>query len=194
MPTRTIVGGLMNDPDDGGAWQKAFDYFGGELYGWLRHKGVEEDLAAEIIQQTFVAALHVIKATPETNREKLREKFRPWLFRVLANALADQWREARRQAKLAKALAEKKEAEIAEEAAAELDLSDRRLIYKLARENIKEEFQPDTWKCFELVSEMQLPLERVADQLDKSEDAVRKNDWRVRDALRAEVERLRALE
>ncbi len=82
---------------DGLAWEALVRAYTGRLYGLLLSQCRDPELAEEITQQTFMKLVQQLKPGPGGYQEHGR--FEPWLFRVAMNALRDEMRRRKRQAK-----------------------------------------------------------------------------------------------
>ncbi|MEM8782887.1 MAG: sigma-70 family RNA polymerase sigma factor [Planctomycetota bacterium] len=88
---------------DDSAWAELLDAYGRRVFGLLLSKCGDRELAEELTQRTFVKLVETIRAEDEPSGRgaayEERGRFEAWLFRVAVNALRDEMRRRKRQAK-----------------------------------------------------------------------------------------------
>lgn len=77
---------------DESAWRTIVDEYSPRVFGLIRSKCGNDDLAAEITQSAFATVAEKIGAYDESGR------FEQWLFRIAVNRLRDEMRRRGRQA------------------------------------------------------------------------------------------------
>jgi RNA polymerase sigma-70 factor (ECF subfamily) len=83
-----IAAAAAGDP---AAWESLVDAYGRRVWGLLRRRCGDAELAEELTQHTFVKVYMALTRTDR--RYEDRGKFEAWLFRVATNA----WRDERRR-------------------------------------------------------------------------------------------------
>jgi RNA polymerase sigma-70 factor (ECF subfamily) len=156
------------------------------LYYWLRRRGLQQDDAADVIQEVFVV---LMRKLPEFSYDPHKGQFRSWLCRVTMNKLSDA-RKRRSPAQFGPD--EPALLECAGPDEAELLAEDeyRRHLTARALELMQAEFAPTTWKaCWETVVNGR-PAPEVAAELGLTPGAVHAACFRVKARLRQELEGL----
>lgn len=90
---QTLADAARNDPD---AWRRLVEAYTDRVFGLIVGQCGDRELAEEITQQTFVKLVRQLG-----KRDGYREqgRFESWLFRIAVNALRDEMRRRRRQAR-----------------------------------------------------------------------------------------------
>src|SRR5881409_1150777 len=92
-PTSTsLLGRLRNAPTDQAAWREFVRRYGGQIYGWCRHWGLQESDAQDVTQDVLLKLAAKMRAfTYDPARS-----FRGWL-RTLAHHAWSDFLESRRR-------------------------------------------------------------------------------------------------
>jgi len=173
---------------DSAAWQRLVELYTPYIQGWLRRQNVQpadvEDLTQEVLRS-------VVNALPNFQHDLRRGAFRRWLRTITVNHLRSFWRSRRPQTLAAEA--EQSLAQLEDPAS---DLSrlwdeehDRHVLRRLL-ELIQGEFEPATWRAFELVVLQEQTAGEAAAGLGITANAVRIAKSRVLARLRQESDGL----
>lgn len=166
---------------DAETWKRFVDLYTPLLFFWARKVGLQEEDAADLVQDVFVVLLQKL---PDFRYDRQRS-FRGWLRAVTLNRWRDRF---------------KKRAEVVDGPLIETACVDpqesfwedeyNRFLVGRALEVMRQEFQATTWKaCWELVV-CSKPAADVARELGLSENAVYVAKSRVLRRLRQELEGL----
>src|SRR5262245_23897914 len=172
------------------------------VYGWVRKAGLQEDDAADVVQDVFRI---VAGSIDRFRNDRPSDTFRGWLLTITRNELRGWFR---RRAKLvdqaeggSTALGRMHEVPAADDTAevdeataisqldhaAENGAAERELV-RCAAEMVRQDFEPHTWQAFwRCVVEDQSPAE-VAAELRMTPNAVRQAKFRVLARLRKVIE------
>ena len=82
---------LLACPADADAWDKFVVRYGGVIYGWCRHQGLQDADAQDVTQSVFAGLLHGLSGF-----DRSRARFRTWLYRIVQNRVKD-WCQERSQ-------------------------------------------------------------------------------------------------
>lgn len=181
----------IRDPRDHGAWQQFADLYSATIYGYLRRRGLQDADAADLMQDVLRS---IAVAIGRFDYDTQRGTFRSWIFTVTRNKLFN-FTEARRnqprgsgdsgvQEQLAEALGVYDETDDAWNREWQLQLAAK------AMENVQSEFQPATWKAFQLAAVEGKAAKDVSSATGLSVGAVYVAKSRVIARLKSEIERL----
>jgi RNA polymerase sigma-70 factor (ECF subfamily) len=173
---------------DSAAWQRLVELYTPYIQGWLRRHNVQpadvEDLTQEVLRS-------VVRALPDFQHDLRRGAFRRWLRTITVNHLRSFWRVRRPQT-----LTDQAEQSLAQLEDPASDLSrlwdeehDRHVLRRLL-ELIQGEFEPATWRAFELVVLQERSASEASAELGLSANAVRIAKSRVLARLRQESDGL----
>lgn len=170
----------LRDPAQKEAWTRFVDLYTPLLYYWLRQRGVQEQDAADLVQEVFVLLLQKL---PQFAYDA-KGSFRTWLRTVTLN----KWREKQRRLRPDN-IAPDQLADCAgaddEEPFWEAEYRDQ--LIRRALELMQADFQPTTWQaCWEVVAKAR-PAAEVAGELGLSVGAVHAARFRVLARLREEL-------
>jgi RNA polymerase sigma-70 factor (ECF subfamily) len=171
---------------DGDAWGRLVRLYGPLVYGWCRHRGLQDADAEEIGQHIF---LDVLRAIPNFQRKRPGDSFRAWFWTVAGRRLTDF---RRRQARLLAAQgggdAQQGHAQPpAEETPPPTEgKADTGELLRRALALIQGKFESSTWQAFWLVTVEGRDPAGVAADLNISRNAVYVARSRVLAYLRAE--------
>src|SRR5262245_42747195 len=140
----------LRDASDGDAWRQFVQVYGPVVYGFARRRGVQDADAADLMQEvlrSMMTSAHKLDYDPS------RGSFRGWLFTVTRNKLLD-WREKqkRRQGSGGTSAQEMLEQQSAREEESLLDQEFRRHLFSVAAEQVKGEFEEQSWRAFWLAA------------------------------------------
>jgi RNA polymerase sigma-70 factor, ECF subfamily len=172
-------------PGDAQAWRRFVDMYTPLLYYWARRMGLQQDDAADLVQEVFAVLLRKL---PEFTYDH-DKSFRSWLRTVTLN----KWRELqRRQAILPQSNAASALGGLTGPDTAN-DLSEReyrQLVVGRALHIMQCEFEPSSWKAFWEMTVNGRAAAEVAKELGLSPGAARAAKFRVLSKLRHELEGL----
>lgn len=137
----------------------------------LMDRGAAEDLTAEVFHQALAnLGRFEWRGTP----------FVAWLLRIAANAIVDYWRRASRE----QALSETEEPESFPVSAENIEQVERRaLLFRLVRT-----LPPDQRRVIEMRFADDKPIREIAQELQRSEGAIKQLQFRAIQSLRAQMQ------
>jgi RNA polymerase sigma-70 factor (ECF subfamily) len=143
------------------------------LLGYIRRKVSDHDLAEDILQESLLKAL---RASPELRDD---QKFVPWLYRIINNAITDLYR--RRQVE------NRYLAEIAHDPEESVEQEERKAICECIKDVIPS-LKPEYAALIEALELGDDDPEVVADQLGISRNNLKVRRHRARTQLRERLE------
>ena len=173
---------------DADAWSKLVSIYGPFLYTRLRHKGLSEDDASDVVQDTMCA---VSQSLPDFDADDSAQSFRGWIWVVARNKMLDHLkRRCNRTQAAGGSDAHLSMLEIPEHDDAsdsETDPMHAMLVHRI-KDVVREEFQPKTFRAFIMTTEQEKHPGDVADELGMTLGAVYKAKSRVLARLRQLLE------
>jgi RNA polymerase sigma-70 factor (ECF subfamily) len=175
----------LRQPGDRAAWEQFVELYTPLLYHWARHAGLQEQDAADLVQDVFTT---LVQKLPQFEYDA-QGNFRAWLRTVTLNHWRDNLKRRGRRplpgnADVLPDLPAADDFDAFFEAEARRRLIDRALAVMQAQ------FQPTTWRaCWEVVVAGR-PAAEVAAELGISENAVYVAKSRVLRQLRRELKGL----
>jgi len=172
----------LRRPDEAEAWSRFVELYTPLLYLWTRRVGLQEQDAADLVQDVMVS---LVKILP-TFQYDPRKSFRRWLRTMILN----KWRDQRKRRTLESRLgggAGLEDVADPDDPDAFWEIEYRRRLVNRALEVMQTDFRPATWKaCWEHVVEGR-PAADVAKELGITAGAVYAAKIRVLDRLRQEL-------
>jgi RNA polymerase sigma factor (sigma-70 family) len=137
----------LRDRADHEAWRQFVDLYAALIYGFARRRGLQDADAADLMQDVLRA---VARSAHRLDYDPRRGTFRAWLFTVTRNKLINHANGRKRHAPAA---GDSAAHEMLENAPAPEDESlwereYRQRLFDWAAEQVRDEFQPNTWKAF----------------------------------------------
>jgi RNA polymerase sigma factor (sigma-70 family) len=86
LPTRPSLIARVKDLTDVESWSEFYHFYQPLLMRYLRHLGMKEDTAHDLIQDVFIRLLHALPAFELSNS---RGRFRSYLWKLTYSALVD---------------------------------------------------------------------------------------------------------
>jgi RNA polymerase sigma-70 factor (ECF subfamily) len=170
------------EPD---AWGQFVSLYAPLIYGWGRRVGLQEQDAADLVQDVFVTLLQVL---PTFTYDR-HQSFRRWLWTVTIN----KWRKARHQPdnRVWRGLAGGPEPVAVDDGLQEAwEAENQRHLANQALRLMRADFEETTWKaCWEVVA-VGRPAAAVAAELGLSVGAVYVAKFRVLKRLRRDLQGL----
>jgi RNA polymerase sigma-70 factor (ECF subfamily) len=164
------------------AWGRFVSLYTPLIYSWGRRVGLQEQDAADLVQEVFVTLLQVLP-TFDYDREK---SFRRWLRTIALN----KWRNSlkqRQQRQLREAGSAAESVAVADDLEALWEAEYQQELANRALRIMRADFQEKTWRaCWETVA-VGRPAEDVAAELGLTVGAVYAAKFRVLDRLRCEL-------
>ncbi len=184
----------LRDGANNGAWREFTTLYGPVIYGFARKRGLQDADAADVMQDVLRSVSGTIG---RLDYDRQQGTFRGWLFTITRNKVFN-FLSARRirpqssgDTTTNRLLAAQP---TANDGADEWEVEYQRRLAAIAMERIKNEFQPNTWRAFQLVAVDGLPVAEVARQVAMSAGAIYVAKSRVLARLKDEVEQLRRQE
>jgi RNA polymerase sigma-70 factor (ECF subfamily) len=175
----------LRQPGDRAAWERFVDLYTPLLFHWAMRLGLQEQDAADLVQDVLLALLHKL---PDFQYDPAKS-FRAWLRTLAVNKYRDSQR--RRAAALhGGQSADLADLAVPDAAEAVWQAEYQRHLLGQAVRLMQSDFQPTTWKvCWALIVEGR-PGAEVAAQFGLSLDAVYAARSRVLRRLRQELQGL----
>jgi RNA polymerase sigma-70 factor (ECF subfamily) len=175
----------LRQPAPTEAWERFVDLYTPFLYRWARQMGLQENDAADLVQEVFALLLEKLPAFSYDRQGS----FRGWLHKVMLN----KWRQLQRRRPVP--VVDAQDPVLAELASPESDDARwerdyQRHLAGRVLELIRAEFQPATWKAFWECLVQDRPAAEVAQELGISPNAVYLAKARVLRRLRQELDGL----
>lgn len=174
---------------DADAWTVMARLYGPLVYGWARQCGLQDQDAADIVQEVFQSVARAIDGFDE---EQPGSTFRGWLWTITRNAVRQHARTRARQPGAVGGT----DAQQRMQALPQADDQDREpdqptartaLVHRALR-LIRDEFEPPTWQAFWRMTIDGRTAPEVADELSLTPGAVRQAKYRVLCRLRELLE------
>ncbi|HXT61023.1 MAG TPA: sigma-70 family RNA polymerase sigma factor [Pirellulales bacterium] len=192
--TRASLLVQIRDGANHAAWQEFVQLYGPVVYGFARHRGLQDADAADLMQEVMRS---VSAAIGRLDYDRSRGTFRGWLFTITRNKVFSflSARRIRPQASgdisTNRRLAEQPDENDGAEA---WELEYQRRLASLAMDRVKGEFQESTWRAFWLAAVEGLGAADVAKQVGISPGAIYVAKSRVLARLKEEVETMQRQE
>jgi RNA polymerase sigma-70 factor (ECF subfamily) len=183
METRASLIERVRDNADTSAWGEFFSVYQPLLLAYVRHRGVSEQDAADVVQDVFAK---LTGALARFEFDARRGRFRTWLWRVTHNALADWARRREVRDRAERGWADEYRPDDDEKSSAEWDRLYRRRILDTVLERVRLSAQPATWACFQGRILEDRPAAEIAAELGISVNAVYVNASRMLTRVREE--------
>jgi RNA polymerase sigma factor (sigma-70 family) len=191
--TRASLLTRLRDNDDTAAWREFLDIYGPVVYGFARHRGLQDADAADLMQEVLRS---VARNAVKLEYDPAKGSFRGWLYTITRNKVFNFLSAQRIRPKASgdSAVHERLEntPDDSTEADDQWDREYQRRLSAKAMDRVKHEFQPNTWKAFWGTAVDDRPAEQVGRELKMSVGAVYVAKSRVIARLRDEVQRLEA--
>jgi RNA polymerase sigma-70 factor (ECF subfamily) len=175
---------------DPASWQRFVALYTPLIAGWLRRQDVQ---AADIDDLTQEVLGTLVRELPQFRHDLRRGAFRRWLRNITINRLRSFWR-ARRPAPVGGNDSREQMLEQLEDPDSDLsrlwdEEHDRHVVRRLL-ELIEPEFEPATWRAFQMLVLEAKPTREAAAALGLSPNAVRIAKSRVLARFRQEIDGL----
>jgi RNA polymerase sigma-70 factor (ECF subfamily) len=172
----------LRGPVEPAAWDRFVSLYGPVIYGWGRQVGLQDQDAADLVQEVFVKLIRVLP----TFVYDPHKGFRRWLRTIALNT----WRDRRKRRGDRQLPGD--EGTLAEVAApnsleAFWDTEYRQQVVSRAMALMQADFEAPTWKAFWEQAVVGRPAKEVAAELGLSPGAVYAAKFRVLDRLRREL-------
>jgi RNA polymerase sigma-70 factor (ECF subfamily) len=172
---------------DPAAWQRLVDLYTPLIRGWLGRYGISSTDFDDILQEVFGALLREL---PDFHHDLRRGAFRRWLRTIALNRLQNFWRtQTRHSGPDPEPLLGQIE-DPASDLNRRWDEEHDRHIARRLLELLEPEFEPTTWRAFQMLVLEGLETREVAERLEITPNAVRIAKSRVLSRFRQEVEGL----
>jgi RNA polymerase sigma factor (sigma-70 family) len=176
------------------AWQEFVKLYGPVIYGFARKRGLQDADAADLMQDVMRS---VSAAIGRLDYDRQQGTFRGWLFTITRNKIFNflSARRIRPQGSGDTATNQLLNSHPDEEdSSATWEMEYQRRLASLAMEQIKSEFQDNTWRAFWLTSVEGASAAEVSKQLGLSPGAIYVAKSRVLARLKEAVETIRQQE
>jgi RNA polymerase sigma factor (sigma-70 family) len=169
--TRASLLVRLRDRQDHEAWRQFVELYASLIYGYARKRGLQDADAADLMQDVLRA---VARSADKLEYDPRRGTFRGWLYTVTRNKLINHFNGRRRRA-LASGdsdAQERLENEPAPEDESLWEREYRQRLFDWASAQVKDEFQPNTWRAFWGTAVENRPPRDMASELGLSVGAV----------------------
>jgi RNA polymerase sigma-70 factor (ECF subfamily) len=187
MTTRTPSSLLarLRQPFEPEAWARFVALYTPLIYSWARHLGLQEQDAADLVQDVFVTLLQVL---PTFNYDR-QQSFRKWLRTVAIN----RWKKERKRQRprlVQGAEGQPEPVAVGDALEACWEAEYRQHLVRQALQLMRTDFEETTWKaCWETAAAGR-PAADVAAELSLTVGAVHAAKFRVLSRLRHELQGL----
>ena len=188
----SLLARLRQAPDDQAAWAEFVDRYGPKVYGWCRHRGLQEADAQDVTQDVLVRLAGKMRGFAYDPTRS----FRAWLKTLTRHALSD-FCDARGRVAAAggSQVAELLQTvEAREDLVRQLDAEFDREVLGEAAARVRARVTPKTWRAFELTAHDGRSGAEAAEALGMTVASVFVARSRVQRLLREEVQRLEGSE
>jgi RNA polymerase sigma-70 factor (ECF subfamily) len=186
FPTRPTLLARVRDRADAESWREFYQFYHPLLRRYLRRLGLQEDAAADVIQDAFTQLLRTL---PDFTLGRKPGRFRGYLWKVTVSALVDRARRTKARQRAEEEwvrrfrAADESESQKLE---AEWDQMERQHRLEMAMQRVRSVTAPLSWACFEQRLLHNRPAAATAGELGISANAVFVYASRVLKAVRAE--------
>ena len=176
----------IRDPNDRDAWDQFASLYRPVIFRLARHRGMQVADAEDLTQQVLVSVSQAIdQFTPDAKRAT----FRTWLQTIARHAIINAL--TRRVPDQATGgtdmLMLLHEQPLQDDVTETLSLEYRREIFVVAASQIRDAFQPDTWRAFWDTVVLGKSVQEVAKSMDRSSGSVYTARSRVMSRLKQKV-------
>ncbi len=186
--TRLSLIARLQTGADTTAWAEFVEVYWPVVYRLARHRGLQHADAEDLAQQVLLA---VARAVERWQPDESRARFRTWLGRIAENLtinmLARRPRDGSPGAGADQGVLDERAAG-EEVGSALLRLEYRREVFHWAAQQIRPEFQPETWQAFWLTAVQGLAVEDAGRVLKKNPGSIYASRSRVMRRLRDKVQ------
>ena len=187
--TRASLLMRIQDPDNTAAWMEFVAIYRPVIYRMARHRGFQDADAQDVVQQVLI---RVNKSIDDWNPD-LDSRFRSWLRTVTRNTIVDVIRTKRPdRGKGGSSVVRRMNAEPAKSTAEEIEHEYRRELFRRAANDIKHEFETQTWDAFQATMIDREPVPATAARLNKSIAAIYAARSRIMQRLKQRIKELDA--
>jgi RNA polymerase sigma-70 factor, ECF subfamily len=172
LPTRPSLIARVKDLTDAESWSEFYHFYQPLLMRYLRHLGMKEDTAHDLIQDVFIRLLHALPAFELSNS---RGRFRSYLWKLTYSALVDR----ARRVKVRQHAEEEwvKRFKIGDESEGrklekELDEINHQRFLEMSLARVRTVASATAWTCFEERLLRDRPASAIAGELGISVNAV----------------------
>jgi len=181
----------VGDPANGEAWREFAAIYRPAAYRFARRRGLQDADAEDLAQRVLVAIAGQIA---EWRPASPKGSFRAWLSTVarnmIVNAVTRQKPDAGQGG--SSVIERLRNQPAAEEAEAEFDEEYRRALFRLASDQVRQEFHETTWQAFWLTAVENVTIGETAARLGKSEGVIYAGRSRVMRRLKEKVREIEA--
>ncbi len=186
--TSLLVRVKQRDPE---AWERLTKLYGPVVYRWARVAGLQDNDAADIVQEAFSA---VAQGIDGFRREQTTDSFRGWLWTITRNKICDyvRWLSARPGATGGSAAQQQLQQIPAEPPPQPPDdgVDTVAAVANRAVDLVRNDFESHTWQAFHETAIQNRRAADVADQLGMTVSAVYTAKSRVLRRIREELDGL----
>lgn len=175
--TRSSLLLRVRNTADTESWREFVTLYEPLLLGYVRHQGLTESDAGDVVQEVFMALL---RAMPQFQLDRERGRFRTWLWQVTRHALAN-WARRQRRSTAAEELWRQRMANepAGDEPELEFLQAHRQRVLEFVLQQIQAQTLEKTWACFEQHVLLGRPSATVGAELGLTANAVNVNASRV---------------
>lgn len=175
------------------AWRNIVVQFDPLVYKMCRKAGLSLEETQDVAQETFLA---ISRGLSNFRHDRPNDGFRKWICVVARNKLIDHCRKRKRQPQAAggstarQLFEEIRALSDCSESLSNIDDAKMQRLNRLrqALDKVRPRFAERTWQAFQLSATEQHSDDEISRRLDMSPNAVKNARYKVRKALRAELE------
>ena len=168
--SNTLLEAIRHSPDDE-RWQRLVELYTPFIRGILSSKGVKGHEAEDLVQNVLVV---VVRRLPEFDRQRVGS-FRSWLRSITVNTMRDHWRAAGRNAAKGNGAIQDLANQLDDprsELSQQWDAEHNRYVLCHLLDQVKNEFQENTFRAFHQQAVEGKEVEEIATELEMSVNAV----------------------
>jgi RNA polymerase sigma-70 factor (ECF subfamily) len=180
----------LRSPANREAWNEFALLYRPVIYRLARHRGLQDADAQDLAQQVLMA---IASAIGEWEKSNESVRFRHWLRRVARNAIVNTLsRQPHDRAAGGSSAHERLIEQPSDEGQfdEQIEVEYRRELYLRAAKMIRSDFEPDTWRAFEMTVIENRSIDEAALQLDKQVGTIYAARSRIMRRLREAVREL----
>lgn len=178
IETDSVLVARVRNPADSAGWREFVALYEPLLQAYVRRLGLPERDLQDVVQEIFIKLL---QALPQFELDRLRGRFRTWLYSISRNTVVD-WLRRRRELPAADSpveLWDRAEAAALSQSEDEWNREYRQRVVEHVLQRVREQAQPMTWACFEQHVLKNWPAAKVAEEFGLTANAVYVNASRI---------------
>ena len=167
-------------------WKRFVALYGQMIYGWCRQSGLQPSDAEDVSQEAFTS---IATSIGSFSHRGVPGAFRGWLWTITRNKILDHFRNLDRRPGAVGGTDFRMRVESVPnlpEEVPQAELSQEQALLLRALEQLKGEFQEQTWQAFWRLTVERTTAAKIGEELGMTKKAVRQAKYRVIQRLREE--------